>query len=78
MVFVKVALVKDLEPGKMIGVEAEGKEILIVNFEGNYFAIGNRCTHAFCMLSDGSLKGQDVARANADSRSLHKLKKFFE
>jgi len=60
MGFVKVALVKDFEPGKMIGVETEGKEIVIANIDGNYFAIGNRCTHMSCMLSDGSLKGQNV------------------
>ena len=34
--FVKVALVKDLEPGEMIGVEAEGKEIVVANIDGNY------------------------------------------
>ena len=60
MVFVKVALAKDLEPDHMVGVEARGKEIVVANLEGAYYAIGNRCTHAGCMLSDGTLKGGNV------------------
>jgi 3-phenylpropionate/trans-cinnamate dioxygenase ferredoxin subunit len=60
MGFVRVALAKDLEPGKMIGVEAGGREIVVANVDGNYYAIGERCTHMSCMLSEGSLKGQTV------------------
>jgi len=54
---VKVASTKELAPSKMIGVEAGGKKILVANLEGKYYAIGNRCTHMGCMLSDGVLKG---------------------
>jgi 3-phenylpropionate/trans-cinnamate dioxygenase ferredoxin subunit len=60
MVFVKVALVKDLKPGKMIGVEAGGKEVVVANVDGNYFAIGDRCTHMSCILSEGSPGGLNV------------------
>jgi nitrite reductase/ring-hydroxylating ferredoxin subunit len=60
MTFVKVFLTKDLEPGHMIGVEAGGKEIVVVNLEGKFYAIGNRCTHMSCVLSDGALKGRSV------------------
>jgi nitrite reductase/ring-hydroxylating ferredoxin subunit len=60
MAFVKVAFVKDLEPGRMIGVETSGKEIVVANLEGTYYAIGSRCTHMSCMLSDGTLKGGNV------------------
>jgi len=60
MVFVKVALVKDLKPDQMIGAEAGGKEIVVANLEGTYYAMGNRCTHMGCMLSDGMLKGGTV------------------
>jgi len=58
--YVKVALVKDLEPGHMISVEAGGKEIVLVNLESSFYAIGNRCTHMSCLLSDGTLKGASV------------------
>ncbi|MGA2768390.1 MAG: Rieske (2Fe-2S) protein [Candidatus Bathyarchaeia archaeon] len=63
MAFVKVASAKDLEPGHMIGVEAGGKEVAVINLEGNYYAIGNRCTHMSCVLSDGTLEGGNVTCA---------------
>jgi len=60
MGFVKVASTNELKQGKMVGVEASGKPILLVNLEGKYYAIGNICTHMGCMLSDGVLKGESV------------------
>lgn len=60
MGYVKVASVKDLESGKMMGVEVGGKEVLLVNLGAEYYAIGNRCTHMSCMLSDGTLDGDKV------------------
>ena len=60
MVFEKLALVKDLKPNQMTSVEAGGKEIVVVNLDGAYYAIGNRCTHMGCMLSDGTLRGETV------------------
>jgi len=46
--------------GKMKSVKLEGKEILIANVNGNYYAIGNRCTHAGGDLSQGVLEGNVV------------------
>lgn len=60
MGFVNVASAKDLEPGKMLGVEAGGKPIMVANAKGKYYAIGNVCTHMSCMLSDGGLEGETV------------------
>lgn len=60
MVFAKVASTSDLMPDKMMGVEAGGKPVLLVNLGGKYYAIGNRCTHTGCMLSDGTLEGESV------------------
>lgn len=56
MEFVKVASTKDLTSGKMVGAELNGKPILVANVDGKYYAIGNKCTHMGCSLSDGSLK----------------------
>jgi len=55
-----IASVKAVTPGKMIGVEINGKNILIVNLNGKYFAIGNSCTHDGCLLSDGTLNGEKI------------------
>jgi nitrite reductase/ring-hydroxylating ferredoxin subunit len=60
MSFVKVATAKDLEPGKMMGMKASGKSILVANVKGTYYAIGNVCTHMGCLLSDGDLEGETV------------------
>lgn len=60
MPFIRTASTKDLQLASMIGVEINGKEILLTNLDGRYFAIGNRCTHLSCLLSDGTLKGGNV------------------
>lgn len=60
MGLVEVARVTNVGEGEMKGVEAGGKEILIANVDGTHFAIGNRCTHMGCMLSNGALKGETV------------------
>ena len=59
-VFEKVALANSLKLGNMMKVEIAGKEICISNIDGKYYAIGNRCTHIGCLLSDGELKGENV------------------
>jgi len=58
--FVKVAEASEAPVGKMKMVKLEGKEILIANVDGNYCAMGNRCTHAGGDLSKGSLSGNLV------------------
>jgi nitrite reductase/ring-hydroxylating ferredoxin subunit len=54
--FVKVAETSEIPVGKMKMVKVEEKEFLIANVNGNYYAIGNRCTHAGGDLSKGSLE----------------------
>lgn len=46
----KVCSKQDLEPIKMKGVKVGDKDVLIANLDGNYYAIGNRCTHASSRL----------------------------
>jgi 3-phenylpropionate/trans-cinnamate dioxygenase ferredoxin subunit len=58
--FVKVASAKDVATGKMLGVEADGKLILVANVNGKHYAIGNKCTHRGCKLSAGTLKENGV------------------
>jgi len=56
----KIAAAEDIPVGKMLGVETAGKPILIANVDGQYLAIGNRCTHMGCRLSQGILMGSRV------------------
>jgi nitrite reductase/ring-hydroxylating ferredoxin subunit len=58
--FVKVAETSEIPTGKMKMVKVEEKEFLIANVNGNYYAIGNRCTHAGGDLSKGSLEGNII------------------
>ena len=60
MGFVKAATTKNLQAGSMVGFEDGGKELVLANVDGKYYAIGNRCTHMNCMLSDGTLNGSNV------------------
>ncbi len=57
---IEVASTEDIMLGKMIGIEKEGKSILVANVNGTYYAIGNICTHMSCNISDGILKGETV------------------
>jgi nitrite reductase/ring-hydroxylating ferredoxin subunit len=36
----------DIPSGKMIMVSADGKDILVTNVDGNYYAMDDTCTHA--------------------------------
>jgi hypothetical protein len=60
MSFVNVASVIDLESNKMKAVNVNGPPILLVNLEGTYYAIENKCTHMQCTFTNGDLKGEVV------------------
>jgi len=57
---VKIAETSEIPIGNLKMVKLEGKEILITNVNGNYYALGNRCTHAGGDLSKGSLDGKMI------------------
>jgi nitrite reductase/ring-hydroxylating ferredoxin subunit len=59
MTFVKVS--PDILPfeGKKL-VKVKGKDIVIFNMEGKYFAIEDKCTHMGCSLSEGTVKGKSI------------------
>jgi len=67
--FVKVAEKSDIPPGTMKKITLKEKEILLVNVDGTYYAIHNRCTHAGGDLSQGVLDGHvsPVQDTNPDS-----------
>ena len=52
--------VSDITSGKMIMVSTDGKDILVTNVDGNYYAMNDTCTHAGASLSEGSLDGSTV------------------
>ena len=60
MGFVKVLQENNLGLNEIKGVQADGKNVLVANINGKYFAIGNVCTHMGCRLSSGKLIGENV------------------
>jgi 3-phenylpropionate/trans-cinnamate dioxygenase ferredoxin subunit len=60
MEFVKVADTSTLPPGKTMLVTAGGKDILLANVDGSYYAIANKCTHLGGSLVKGILSGSVV------------------
>lgn len=62
--FVKVADKSEVQLGKVKSVNVQGKEILVANVGGNFYAIGLKCTHAGGDLSKGVLDGNVVTCPN--------------
>jgi 3-phenylpropionate/trans-cinnamate dioxygenase ferredoxin component len=60
MTIVEAGPAKDLAMGSAKEITAGDREILIANSEGKFYAIGNKCTHRGCKLSNGRLKGDQV------------------
>jgi len=53
--FIEIAKVSEIPVGSMKGENIGGKDILIANYEGRYFAIGVICTQAGGTLARGIL-----------------------
>jgi nitrite reductase/ring-hydroxylating ferredoxin subunit len=60
MAFVKAVLKKEIPTGKMKAVDVIGVSVLLANIAGEYYAIGNKCTHRGCKLSSGVFEGDTV------------------
>lgn len=55
--FVQAAKVGELAPGQMKLVKLGNEALVLINVQGELYAINNECTHAACDLVDGSLDG---------------------
>ena len=60
MEYFKVADKTKLPAGKMIVVMVAGKEVLLANVGGSFYAIANKCTHLGGSLAEGALAGNIV------------------
>lgn len=52
--------ISQFREGQPKRVELGGKGVLVAKVDGHFFAIGDRCTHWGCSLSDGTLEGTIV------------------
>lgn len=58
--FVKACKVGDVPAGKLKWVKVEGKDVLVANCDGSFYAIGYWCTHEQAGLAGGVLEGTIV------------------
>ena len=58
--FVEIAPASELPNGERLFIEVEGKAIVIFNIAGQYFAIGDVCSHDEGPVGDGDLEGFNV------------------
>ena len=58
--WVSVAKVADVAVGQMKAVEANDKNLAIYNLGGTFYATDNECTHAYALLTDGTVDGEVV------------------
>ena len=60
MEFVRVATVGEIEPGRAKRVEVGEEAIAVFNLDGEYYAIGDTCSHEEASLSEGDVFGDCV------------------
>jgi nitrite reductase/ring-hydroxylating ferredoxin subunit len=60
MAKVLVGKESDIGSGKITNVTAGGREILVANIGGTFYATGNICTHAGAELHEGTLEGKEL------------------
>lgn len=60
MSFLNVAKTGDIPEGTMKPITAGDMEILVINYNGSYYAINRKCTHMGGDLSKGKLEGKIV------------------
>ena len=68
MSFFEVAKTSEIPEGTMKAVSIQDKEIVVVNYDGNYYAINRICTHMGGDLSKGKLEGKIVTCPRHGSR----------
>lgn len=49
-----------LEPGELMYVEVEDEPVVLINLEGEIFALNDICTHEEASLADGSIIGDEI------------------
>ncbi len=60
MDYVEIAKTDEISAGNMKAFVIQGKDILVANHEGKYYAIDNKCTHMKGELAKGKIEGKIV------------------
>ncbi len=60
MSFVRVCSVSDVPVPGAVQVEVDGVAVAVVRSDGEYYAIGDTCSHANVSLSEGEIEGSTI------------------
>jgi len=60
MEYLEVGKTGEIAEGEMKAYTVQDNDILVVNYNGSYYAIGGKCTHMGGDLSKGKLEGKIV------------------
>ena len=55
-----VAKTNEIKPNQIKQVSIDGKDIVVANIGGDYFAINDTCTHAGGSLSEGEIEDSTI------------------
>jgi nitrite reductase/ring-hydroxylating ferredoxin subunit len=58
--YIEVAKTNEITNRQMKHVEVNGKEILIANIDGKFYALNDRCAHTNALLSMGNLANDNI------------------
>ena len=58
--YIEIAPVADLPNGERLFVEVEGKSLVIFNIAGQFYAIGDICSHDDGPVGEGDLEGYNI------------------
>jgi 3-phenylpropionate/trans-cinnamate dioxygenase ferredoxin component len=58
--FVEIAPASELPNGERLFVEIEGKQIVIFNIAGQFFSIGDVCSHDDGPVGEGDIEGYKI------------------
>ena len=58
--YIKIAKTNEVLPGTVKFIEVRSNPIALFNLDGNFYAIGNTCTHRGGPLAEGLITGAEV------------------
>ncbi|MCP4541670.1 MAG: Rieske (2Fe-2S) protein [Chloroflexi bacterium] len=56
----KIATASEIPPGQRKRVSIDGKDVLVLNVSGKFYAIGNKCPHRGCSMFRGKLRDKVI------------------
>lgn len=70
MARVRVCGIEELQPGMGVRVDVDGTPVAVFNVEGEFYAIGDTCTHEEASLSEGYVD-EDIVECPKHGAMFH-------